>query len=172
MKNLSLIAALSLGLAFTAHAQQPGGISPQQLQQIKQAYQGTPADKAIRNAITNNDINKLAINSESFNNLDTHFSDKVESKGITNQRSSGRCWLFTGLNVLRARMIAKYDMGEFQFSQNYNYFWDQLEKSNLFLQGIIDTREPDVRAAFAANGLQIQARHESGGWLSFVCTAI
>ena len=111
------------------------------LQQIKQAYQGTPADKAIRNAIANNNINKLAVNLESLNNLDTHFSHKVESKGISDQQSSGRCWLFTGLNVLRAKAIAKYDMGEFQFSQNYSFFWDQLEKANLFLQGIIDTRQ-------------------------------
>ena len=99
----------------------------------------TPTDKAIRNAITNNDINKLAVNGESKNNLDTYFSNKVESKGISNQRSSGRCWLFTGLNVFRAQAIAKYDMGDFQFSQNYSFFWDQLEKANLFLQGIIDT---------------------------------
>ena len=111
------------------------------LRQIKQAYQGTPADKAIRNAIANNNINKLAVNLESLNNLDTHFSHKVESKGISDQQSSGRCWLFTGLNVLRAKAIAKYDMGEFQFSQNYSFFWDQLEKANLFLQGIIDTRQ-------------------------------
>jgi bleomycin hydrolase len=68
--------------------------------------------------ITNNDINKLAVNGESKNNLDTYFSNKVESKGISNQRSSGRCWLFTGLNVFRAQAIAKYDMGDFQFSQN------------------------------------------------------
>ena len=141
-KNFLWIAALTLGATLSAQAQQAdGGISPQQLQQIKQAYQGTPADKAIRNAIANNDINKLAVNSESLNNLDTYFSDKVESKGISNQRSSGRCWLFTGLNVLRARTIAKFGMGEFQFSQNYSFFWDQLEKANLFLQGIIDTRE-------------------------------
>ena len=114
------------------------------LRQIKQAYQGTPADKAIRNAIANNNINKLAVNLESLNNLDTHFSHKVESKGISDQQSSGRCWLFTGLNVLRAKAIAKYDMGEFQFSQNYSFFWDQLEKANLFLQGIIDTRQKSM----------------------------
>lgn len=111
------------------------------LKQIKQAYEGTAADKAIRNAISNNDINKLAVNSESKNHLDTYFSHKVNSKGITNQQSSGRCWLFTGLNVLRADMMARYGMGEFYFSQNYSFFWDQLEKANLFLQGIIDTRQ-------------------------------
>ena len=142
MKNTSLwMAALAVGLTLTANGQQaPGSITPQMLQQIKQAYQNTPADKAIRNAIGNNDINKLAVNGENRNNFDTYFSHKVNSKGITNQKSSGRCWLFTGLNVLRAEAIDKYEMGDFQFSQNYSFFWDQLEKANLFLQGIIDTR--------------------------------
>ena len=63
------------------------------------------------------------------------------SHGITDQKSSGRCWLFTGLNVLRAQMMAKYGLSEMEFSQNYCFFYDQLEKANLFLQGIIDTRE-------------------------------
>ncbi|MBR2073441.1 MAG: C1 family peptidase, partial [Alistipes sp.] len=54
--------------------------------------------------------------------------------------SSGRCWLFTGLNVLRAKMIDKYDLPSMEFSQNYNSFYDLLEKSNLFLQAIVDTR--------------------------------
>ena len=131
-----------MGLALSVQAQQgKGGISQQMLEQIKQSYEGTPSDKAIHNAIANNDINKLAVNAESLNNSDTYFSDKVESKGITNQRSSGRCWLFTGLNVFRSQVIAKYNMGEFQFSQNYSFFWDQLEKANLFLQGIIDTKD-------------------------------
>ena len=146
MKSKNLwITAFALSLALSAQGQQNGGgISPEMLRQIKQAYQGTPADKAIRNAIANNNINKLAVNLESLNNLDTHFSHKVESKGISDQQSSGRCWLFTGLNVLRAKAIAKYDMGEFQFSQNYSFFWDQLEKANLFLQGIIDTRQKSM----------------------------
>ena len=142
MKQNNLwMAVLALGITFSANGQQTdGGITPKMLEQIKQAYQGTPADKAIRNAICNNDINKLAVNGESKNNLDTYFSHKIDSKGITNQKSSGRCWLFTGLNVFRSQAIDKYGMGDFQFSQNYSFFWDQLEKANLFLQGIIDTR--------------------------------
>lgn len=141
-RNNLWIAALALGVTLSAQGQQTeGGISPDMLQQIKQSYKGTPADKAIRNAITNNDINKLAVNGESKNNFDNYFSNKVDSKGITNQKSSGRCWLFTGLNVLRSKAIAKHNMGDFAFSQNYSFFWDQLEKANLFLQGIIDTRD-------------------------------
>lgn len=82
----------------------------------------------------------LARNQERLANFDTNFSDKVVSKGITDQKRSGRCWLFTGLNVLRAQMIAKYGLDEMTFSHNYCFFYDQLEKANLFLQGIIDTR--------------------------------
>jgi len=139
--NKHWLFALVLGLTLPVYAQQPnGGITPEMLQQIKQSYKGTTADKAIRNAITNTNINQLAINTESKNNFDTYFSHRVNSKGITNQKSSGRCWLFTGLNVFRAKAIAKYNMEDFKFSTNYSFFWDQLEKSNLFLQGIIDTR--------------------------------
>lgn len=144
-KNTRWLIVLLSALALPLSAQQTtGGISPEMLQQIKQSYQGTPADKAIQNAITNNNINKLAINTEGKNNFDTHFSHKVNSKGITDQKSSGRCWLFTGLNVFRAKAIAKFNMGDFKFSTNYSFFWDQLEKSNLFLQGIIDTRTQPI----------------------------
>ncbi len=76
-----------------------------------------------------------------MNHFDTYFSHQVKSKGITNQKSSGRCWLFTGLNVFRADIITKHNLNDFQFSHSYPFFWDQLEKANLFLQGIIDTRE-------------------------------
>ena len=130
--------ALLFAAALTAQAQQ-GGISGEMLNQIKQSYKATPADKAIRNALGGTSINTLALNQENRADFDTEFSHKVLSKGITDQQSSGRCWLFTGLNVLRSQMIAKYGLDEMEFSQNYCFFYDQLEKANLFLQGIIDT---------------------------------
>ena len=71
--------------------------------------------------------------------INDNFTHKVKSKGITNQKSSGRCWLFTGLNVLRAQIMKEHGIPELELSQNYNFFYDQLEKSNLFLQSIIDT---------------------------------
>lgn len=142
MNRHFLAAALITVAASAALAATPkGGITPEMLPKIKQAYQGTAADKAIHNAIANNDINKLAVNIDARNSFDTHFSHRVPSKGITNQRSSGRCWLFTGLNVLRAQMINDHNLPRIEFSQNYNFFFDQLEKANLFLQGIIDTSD-------------------------------
>ena len=138
--NKRFITAFALAAAIYANAQQgDGGISGDMLQSIKQSYKATASDKAIRNAIGSNDIKKLALNQDNLTGMDTYFSNKVESKGIADQKKSGRCWLFTGLNVMRAKMIAKYKLGSFEFSQNYCFFWDQLEKSNLFLQGVIDT---------------------------------
>jgi len=137
MRKTFLLAA-SLLVSVTLFAQ--GGISADMLREISSAYEGTAADKALRNALNSTQINVLAASAENIAMIDTHFSDEVKTKGRTDQKSSGRCWLFTGLNVLRSRMIEKHDLGAFTFSQNYLFFYDQLEKANLFLQGVIDTR--------------------------------
>lgn len=139
MKKNIMLACL-IAMALGAQAQQ-GGITQDMLNQIKSSYKHTPADKAIYNAMAETSIAVLAKNHENLANFDTNFTNKVVSHGITDQQQSGRCWLFTGLNVLRAQMMAKYGLDEMEFSQNYCFFYDQLEKANLFLQGIIDTRE-------------------------------
>lgn len=137
---LSVFACCAL-LCSAQAQEEKGGISAEMMQQIKQSYQNTASDKAIRNAIGSNDIRKLALNQDNLRAMDTHFSVKVNSKGVTNQESSGRCWLFTVLNVMRAKAIAKHNLGAFEFSQVYLFFFDQLEKANLFLQGVIDTSD-------------------------------
>ncbi len=142
-KTLILASALIFLCGTGASAQKQskdGGISDQMLTEIRKGYEGTASDKAIRNALNSAAINVLAANSENIAMIDTHFSDQVKTKGRTNQKSSGRCWLFSGLNVLRSKMIDKFDLGAFTFSQNYVFFYDLLEKSNLFLQGVIDTK--------------------------------
>lgn len=143
LKKLFYLIAVTIITPFALFAQNDmsGGISPEMLERISKSYSGSAEDKAIKNALASNSINVLAANSENVSMIDTHFSDKVKTKGITDQKSSGRCWLFTGLNILRAAMIDKYDLGTFTFSQNYVFFYDQLEKANLFLQGVIDTRK-------------------------------
>ena len=145
MKKI-LLATLALSFGLSVFAQKPagnpqGGISAQMLREISTAYEGTPSDKALRNALNSTPMNVLAASAEQIAMIDTHFSDQVVTKGRTDQKSSGRCWLFTGMNVLRSRMIQKHDLGAFTLSQNYLFFYDQLEKANLFLQGIIDTRD-------------------------------
>ena len=141
-KALLILAAIAGTLTLNAQNKK-GGIDAKLLGEISQGYEGTAADKALRNALNTTAINTLALNADNIP-VDTRFSDVVKTKGRTNQLSSGRCWLFTGLNVMRAKMIDKFDMGPVILSQNYVFFYDQLEKANLFLQGIIDTKNlPD-----------------------------
>ncbi|MBQ6243828.1 MAG: C1 family peptidase [Bacteroidales bacterium] len=140
MKKAIILLALAL-TGVGAAAQQKGSITPEMLTEIRKGYEGTPADKAIRNALNTTAITVLSANAENAAMIDTDFTDRVKTWGITDQKSSGRCWLFTGLNVLRAAASDKHGLGNFQFSQNYNFFYDQLEKANLFLQAVIDTRD-------------------------------
>ena len=118
-----------------------GGLTMQQIGMLRSSYQSNPTNKALRNAINSNDISKLAVNYDNNTAFDAHLSNTVPSKAITNQESSGRCWMFTGMNVLRNKAIRKHNLpDDFQFSQCYTFFWDQLEKANLFLQAILDNR--------------------------------
>ena len=134
MKRVLLMALSAIPTLLFAQ----GGITSAMLRQFKADNAPTANTKVLRNALAQNNINDLALVADNPDANDTYFSHEVKSKGITNQRSSGRCWLFTGLNVMRADAINRFQMGSFQFSQSYNFFYDQLEKSNLFLQAVID----------------------------------
>ena len=121
-----------------------GGISPQMLKQIQQNQKQTAADRAIGNAIAANAIDNLAKNHEAAGQLDTYFSVETKRQSISDQKSSGRCWMFSGFNVLRSIFAQQSDSLTVEFSQAYLFFWDQLEKANLFLQGVIDTGKKPI----------------------------
>ncbi|WP_418312978.1 aminopeptidase C [Porphyromonas sp.] len=115
-----------------------GAITPELLQKLQQATPKAPAERALHNSIVQNGM--VLANAELMTPPDDHFTYRVPTKGITDQQRSGRCWLFTGFNVLRAQFIKDNNLGEFYFSHCYSFFWDQLEKANLFLEGILETR--------------------------------
>lgn len=115
-----------------------GAITPELLQKLQQATPKAPAERALHNSIVQNGM--VLANAELLTPPDDHFTYRVPTKGITDQQRSGRCWLFTGFNVLRAQFIKDNNLGEFYFSHCYSFFWDQLEKANLFLEGILETR--------------------------------
>ena len=126
-------------MAFYGNAQK-GEITQDVLKNIKKSYDATDASTiAISNSVKNVSIKKLAENQSLSTYIDHNFKYKVDVKGITNQKQSGRCWMFTSLNVLRPKVISNLNLSSFEFSTNYLYFYDILEKSNLFLEGIIAT---------------------------------
>ena len=115
-------------------------LSDKELQDIKGSFQRDAATRAIQNVLTNDkNITANALNRELQGKIDHYFKYRVNVKGITDQLQSGRCWMFTSMNVLRPSIMEKYGLNEFDFSHNYLYFWDIFEKSNLFLENIIAT---------------------------------
>tara|TARA_B000000557_G_scaffold213895_1_gene180280 strand:+ start:1925 stop:3274 length:1350 start_codon:yes stop_codon:yes gene_type:complete len=98
--------------------------------------------KLARNASLRNDLIELAMDWDHYRKIDHSFSNVVSGEmPATNQKSSGRCWGFAGLNLFRIYLGRKYQLKDFQFSQSYFMFWDKLEKSNFFLESIIKTTE-------------------------------
>lgn len=133
-----LIASLSPSEAFAQRAKD-GGISTEMLQIIEKGQMKSAGDHALANAIAQNSIDNLAKNFSNSGPCDTYFSVQTPKQNIHDQKSSGRCWLFSGLNVLRSDFARQHkDTLRVEFSQAYVFFYDQLEKSNLFLQGVID----------------------------------
>ncbi len=135
------LAAMMLVAATAATAQSE--ITPQVLNTL-QSQQPTAAQRAVANAIQANPINKMALNQNNPRANDTFFSNETKNIGITDQESSGRCWMFTGMNVMRHKAQKRLNQPGITFSQCHLFFYDQLEKSNLFLQSIIDTRKEEL----------------------------
>jgi len=136
---ITLLLSLFLSKIIFGQSVNSGAISDDMLKKIETSVKMDGYTKAMQNAVSNNEIKKLALNRELIGKIDHHFAHRIKTDGITNQESSGRCWLFTALNVLRPKVIKKYNLKDFEFSQNYLFFWDQLEKANLFLEAIIHT---------------------------------
>ena len=139
------IYSLAVAICMTATVSaQTGGISSKMLGEIQKQNKMTPAENAIANAIAANSIDNLAQNRNNAAELDTYFSIETPKQTITDQKSSGRCWMFSGMNVLRANFAKRTDSLRVEFSQAYLFFYDQLEKANLFLQGVIDTGKKPI----------------------------
>ena len=136
-KQLLTIAFLLAGTFAFAQS-----IGEAELAEIQSSFIKDPSTVALQNILTGNkDIATMARNIRGNGTLDEYFKYNVSVKGITNQKSSGRCWLFASLNDLRPTVMEKFNLKEFDFSHNFDSFWDLFEKSNLFLENIIATAD-------------------------------
>ena len=143
-KQLYVLAGL-LCMSLTGIAQtKDGGLTSDMLYSIRKDNKPTTTDRALANAIAANSINDLAKNHQNAGSIDTYFSVETKKQSITNQKSSGRCWMFSGFNVLRSDYTQKHDSIQLELSQAYLFFYDQLEKANLMLQGAIDTGKKPI----------------------------
>jgi bleomycin hydrolase len=143
--NRKTFICLTLLVTASAFGQtKNGGISEPMLRNIQKEQQLNGAERALMNAIAGNSIDDLTRSHANAGALDTYFSVETKKQSITDQQQSGRCWMFSGMNVLRGDFQKRTDSLTVSFSQAYLFFWDQLEKANLMLQGIIDTGKKPI----------------------------
>ncbi|MCL6454334.1 MAG: C1 family peptidase [Alicyclobacillus sp.] len=144
-----------------------GAISLQQVQDLAEAFRNDPHNKIRTNAIVKNGIQNVAANRDAFIQMQFTFSTEIETGPVTNQKQSGRCWMFAGLNTIRHNMAKHNNMKPFELSQCYQMFWDKFEKANYFLERVFDTIEEDTDSRIVQWILQSPLQ-DGGQWDMFV----
>jgi bleomycin hydrolase len=99
------------------------------------------SNNALRNAVAEVGIFKTAQNINAKSKLNPAFNVEVPTGKVSNQKRSGRCWLFSTLTNLRTEFASRYNVKDFELSQNYLSFYDRLEKANYFFQNVIETAD-------------------------------
>tara|TARA_B100001105_G_C22398468_1_gene447959 strand:+ start:2986 stop:4326 length:1341 start_codon:yes stop_codon:yes gene_type:complete len=136
--------------------------------EFRKSTDANPQVRLARNAAVRGDVMDLAMDWEAFRRIDHTFSDIVTGQmKVTNQKSSGRCWGFAGLNLFRIYLGRKYNLKKFEFSQNYFIFCDKLEKSNYFLENIIKTADEPLEGRLVMH-LLTDPIQDGGQWHMFV----
>lgn len=122
------------------------------------------------NALTGNEIKNLTLNWDIVNSYDFQFTKKLEMYTVTAQERTGRCWLFAALNIMRRDVAKRMKMANFEISQTYNYFYDKLEKANMFLEYLIVNMDKKIsdRAIYDF----IESPVADGGWWNYAIELI
>lgn len=144
-----------------------GAVAVDQVRDWNESVGSEPAVRVATNAATVTDVDKLTLNRGAVTALDTSVSHKVDDWAVADQKRSGRCWIFAGLNSLRAAVMSKENIKDFQFSQGFVHFYDKLEKANHFLVAMdqLADRELDDRTV---QRLLSQPVEDGGQWNMFV----
>ena len=108
------------------------------LERLRKEFSADPFAKLLQNALTTAELKDIALDHDVVAATDTTMSNRLDDWKVTNQKRSGRCWLFAGLNLLRAGTAAELGIKDFEFSQNHAMFFDKIERANYFLQSVID----------------------------------
>jgi bleomycin hydrolase len=119
-------------------------LTPDELELFEKEFAARPANRLMQNAVTQTAVDDVALDRRILTGIDHSVSHQLDDWKVTNQKQSGRCWLFAGLNLLRVGAARKLGVKDFEFSQNYLLWWDKFERANHFLEAIVETSDRDV----------------------------
>ena len=141
--------------------------------ELTEAFGSDRANAVARNATTSMGVNKAARNPVAMRAYTDTFGVSLKSaKTDTNQRHSGRCWMFSTLNVLRARAMEHLDVEDFELSQAFSMFYDKLEKANAFLNNVIATADLAWDDRTVEYLLQWGSAEQDGGEFAFAANLV
>jgi len=175
MKNFKiLLCILTVSVlstvTYSKSKSKDGALNASLLKTYEQDFDANHNDKRIINAITNNDIKQLSLNREKLLNRDKIFNVKLKTNEITNQKNSGRCWMFAGVNILSPKVMTKLNISNFELSEPYITFWDKLEKANFFLERIIEMRDRPLDDRSLSG--ELEYFFGDGGWWQYLSDLI
>ncbi|VXB98771.1 aminopeptidase C [Nocardioides sp. AX2bis] len=142
-------------------------ITPDLVERLTKELEADPRHRLLQNAVTRNHVDQVALDHQLARSIDRTMSHQLDDWTATNQKQSGRCWMFAGLNLLRVGAAQRLGMKELELSQSYPLFWDKLEKANHWLESVLATADRDVDDRTVAHLLS--APTEDGGqWNMFL----
>jgi bleomycin hydrolase len=142
-------------------------LTTKDLEGFKEAYQKQEKYALAERTVTRNGVNAASVDDRIVRSAKPTFSIDLDAGDITNQKHSGRCWMFAGLNVLRKIALTKLNVKNLELSQPYLQFFDKLEKANCFLDRIIEQADQPTNSR--ENMYVFQTTIGDGGyWSNFV----
>lgn len=147
------------------------GITKSFLDVCEEQFNEDKSNLIAKNAVVSIGSYYASINSDRVNNISHIFLNSIKSSSVkaTDQGYSGRCWLFAGLNVFRHHLIKALKLKNFEFSETYLFFWDKLERSNVFLQSCIDNKYELDSREFEHD---VDAVSSDGGYWNFFANLV
>ncbi|XP_072028953.1 bleomycin hydrolase-like [Amphiura filiformis] len=142
------------------------GISEQQLQRYKEKFEADSKNKLAQNVVCKYDLLEVCVDRSVLHDTHQAFTHRVpEVKPMTNQRSSGRCWIFSCLNTMRIPYMKTINLEDFEFSQTHLFFWDKVERVNFFLNSLVDVfRKGEAVDGRLVSFLLMDPINDGGQW--------
>ncbi|MEW2286703.1 C1 family peptidase [Streptomyces sp. NPDC047841] len=143
------------------------GLTPDQRELFEKDFAARPVNRLMQNAVTQTPVDDVALDRRILTGIDHSVSHHLDDWKVTDQKQSGRCWMFAGLNLLRVGAARKLGVKDFEFSQNYLLWWDKFERANHFLEAVVETSDRDVDDRTVAH-LLADPIGDGGQWNMFV----
>lgn len=124
------------------------------LKSFSEHFNSSPVNRVAMNAVTKNGIGKAAANPAATAKYPHSYNICIDAGKATDQKQSGRCWMFASLNVFRLQVMKKLNLENMELSQNYTLFYDKLEKANYFLENILETLDEPLNGRVVSFLLQ------------------